>query len=332
MLSEEEVLTRITKLADRIKELKAEIAEKNKLLNDQNEIWLTKQDSWEEELKKLNERLDHDSEVFLQHNEMFGQQAIEMQELQKKYDGVMQVIHHVVEDTIEGKYKPEIKKFQELLADYKTLGERVQELEADKGKALDENKALQQKFDEKIKELKSLEKENGKLKKSNEGYEKLITSKDSQIEEYNKKVESLQKGAEKAKEKASKEIDELKATIKGYTETPEIKTANAEQFTTYPYRIGRTSEKVMKRFVKLALGLYADKNQTTPPYSLKSFEEAGKEEMINAADVQIIKTHLMSMKSPTGENLIIERDGSLFTVLSPDEMGIWISSLDENKK
>ena len=98
MISEQEVMDSLDRFGERIKDLKSQVAQ----LTSENE--------------SLRKQLEDGSDV------------------QKQYEGAMKVVHHVVEDTIEGKYEPLVAKLEE---ENRILGERVLQLQKDKGSLTD---------------------------------------------------------------------------------------------------------------------------------------------------------------------------------------------------
>lgn len=115
MISEEEVLESLDKFGDKIKQLRQENEElkafAEKLSSDHADEWAKQQ----EVITNLREQLEQPSS-------------------DPRYEGAMKVIHHVVEDTIEGKYEPLVEKLQ---TENRILGERAMQLQTDKNSLLD---------------------------------------------------------------------------------------------------------------------------------------------------------------------------------------------------
>lgn len=215
MISEKEVLESLDKFGEKIVSLRDKVAEleaKNADLEQANKI-----------LAANNIDTTHDAEEFYE----------KYKAIEQKYLGAMNIVHHVVEETIEGKYEPLVEKLEK---ENKALGERCQQLQADKGNLTDKVATLKADIerlkaaaDEKDKTLEAI---NSRLK----SFSKAPTS-DLDIDSMITKIHN--------NDVASSEVDAKLNEIKN------------ERFTEQ-YAWGRATKETVNKFVAFVTRLWKD--------------------------------------------------------------------------
>lgn len=156
----------------------------------------------------------------------------ELRKARVKYGKAMSVIRYVVENTIEGKYEPLVKKLED---ENKVLGERCIQLQKDKGDLID-----------KVNEMKA---DAERLKAS-------VDAKDKSLEAINNRLKSF------SKESSELDIDSMITRIhnndvKHSEVDAKLKEIRNERFT-IQYEWGRATKDTERKFVDFVKRLWAD--------------------------------------------------------------------------
>ena len=154
----------------------------------------------------------------------------ELKEARAKYGKAMSVIRYVVENTIEGKYEPLVKKLED---ENKVLGERCIQLQKDKGDLTD-----------KVNEMKA---DTERLKAS-------VDAKDKSLEAINNRLKSF------SKESSELDIDSMITRIhnndvKHSEVDTKLKEIRNERFT-IQYEWGRATKETERKFVDFVKRLW----------------------------------------------------------------------------
>lgn len=320
MLSEEEVLKRIENLTQKLKNYKAAADTSTQVAQ-----------SLKNEIAQLKLKLDDSENNYLRLKEM-----------------TYKTIKHLVEDVIEA------RDFQ------------IEDIEKDLNAATEAVKEKKTQIDTLTEENKALKEDNENmalvLNKTNDKVNALDNEKKKIAEEYAEEKGAVTKEREKWSKKLSDAVEENKKNLKIIAQleadlaakdqelqaakiaAAEIKQKkedltkkiaqlqqenSGEHFTTYPYRLGRTSEKVKNRFVEFVTRMYegARPDSETGTYPLKDMAKVSKEMGLNEADEKTITSVLLNITYKNGEKLL---DADHNSKLSKDEFIDWITFIKEN--
>lgn len=320
MLSEEEVLKRIENLTQKLKNYKAAADTSTQVAQ-----------SLKNEIAQLKLKLDESENNYLRLKEM-----------------TYKTIRHLVEDVIEA------RDFQ------------IEDIEKDLNVATEAIKEKKTQIDTLTEENKALKEDNENmalvLNKTNDKVNALDNEKKKIAEEYAEEKGAVTKEREKWSKKLSDAVEENKKNLKIIAQleadlaakdqelqaakiaAAEIKQKkedltkkiaqlqqenSGEHFTTYPYRLGRTSEKVKNRFVEFVTRMYegARPDSKTGTYPLKDMAKVSKEMGLNEADEKTITSVLLNITYKDGEKLL---DADHNSKLSKDEFIDWITFIKEN--
>lgn len=320
MLSEEEVLKRIKNLTQKLKNYKAAADTSTQVAQ-----------SLKNEIAQLKLKLDDSENNYLRLKEM-----------------TYKTIRHLVEDVIEA------RDFQ------------IEDIEKDLNVATEAIKEKKTQIDTLTEENKALKEDNENmalvLNKTNDKVNALDNEKKKIAEEYAEEKGAVTKEREKWSKKLSDAVEENKKNLKIIAQleadlaakdqelqaakiaAAEIKQKkedltkkiaqlqqenSGEHFTTYPYRLGRTSEKVKNRFVEFVTRMYegARPDSETGTYPLKDMAKVSKEMGLNEADEKTITSVLLNITYKDGEKLL---DANHNSKLSKDEFIDWITFIKEN--
>ena len=320
MLSEEEVLKRIENLTQKLKNYKAAADTSTQVAQ-----------SLKNEIAQLKLKLDDSENNYLKLKEM-----------------AYKTIRHLVEDVIEA------RDFQ------------IEDIEKDLNAATEAIKEKKTQIDALTEENKALKEDNENmalvLNRTNDKVNALDNEKKKIAEEYAEEKGAVTKEREKWSKKLSDAVEENKKNLKIIAQleadlaakdqelqaakiaAAEIKQKkedltkkiaqlqqenSGEHFTTYPYRLGRTSEKVKNRFVEFATRMYegARPDSETGTYPLKDMAKVSKEMGLNEADEKTITSVLLNITYKDGEKLL---DADHNSKLSKDEFIDWITFIKEN--
>lgn len=320
MLSEEEVLKRIENLTQKLKNYKAAADTSTQVAQ-----------SLKNEIAQLKLKLDDSENNYLKLKEM-----------------TYKTIRHLVEDVIEA------RDFQ------------IEDIEKDLNAATEAIKEKKTQIDTLTEENKALKEDNENmalvLNKTNDKVNALDNEKKKIAEEYAEEKGAVTKEREKWSKKLSDAVEENKKNLKIIAQleadlaakdqelqaakiaAAEIKQKkedltkkiaqlqqenSGEHFTTYPYRLGRTSEKVKNRFVEFVTRMYegARPDSETGTYPLKDMAKVAKEMGLNEADEKTITSVLLNITYKDGEKLL---DADHNSKLSKDEFIDWITFIKEN--
>ena len=320
MLSEEEVLKRIENLTQKLKNYKAAADTSTQVAQ-----------SLKNEIAQLKLKLDDSENNYLKLKEM-----------------AYKTIRHLVEDVIEA------RDFQ------------IEDIEKDLNVATEAIKEKKTQIDALTEENRALKEDNENmalvLNRTNDKVNALDNEKKKIAEEYAEEKGAVTKEREKWSKKLSDAVEENKknrkiiaqleadlaakdqelqaakiaaAEIKQKKEDLTKKIAQLQQensgehFTTYPYRLGRTSEKVKNRFVEFVTRMYegARPDSETGTYPLKDMAKVAKEMGLNEADEKTITSVLLNITYKDGEKLL---DADHNSKLSKDEFIDWITFIKEN--
>ena len=320
MLSEEEVLKRIENLTQKLKNYKAAADTSTQAVQ-----------SLKNDIAQLKLKLDESENNYLKLKEM-----------------TYKTIRHLVEDVIEA------RDFQ------------IEDIEKDLNVATEAIKEKKTQIDTLTEENKALKEDNENmalvLNKTNDKVNALDNEKKKIAEEYAEEKGAVTKEREKWSKKLSDAVEENKKNLKIIAqleadlaakdqELQAVKIAAAEikqkkedltkkiaqlqqensgeHFTTYPYRLGRTSEKVKNRFVEFVTKMYegARPDSETGTYPLKDMAKVAKEMGLNEADEKTITSVLLNITYKDGEKLL---DADHNSKLSKDEFIDWITFIKEN--
>lgn len=320
MLSEEEVLKRIENLTQKLKNYKAAADTSTQVAQ-----------SLKNEIAQLKLKLDDSENNYLKLKEM-----------------TYKTIRHLVEDVIEA------RDFQ------------IEDIEKDLNVATEVIKEKKTQIDTLAEENRALKEDNENmalvLNKTNDKVNALDNEKKKIAEEYAEEKGAVTKEREKWSKKLSDAVEENKKNLKIIAQleadlaakdqelqaakiaAAEIKQKkedltkkiaqlqqenSGEHFTTYPYRLGRTSEKVKNRFVEFVTRMYegARPDSETGTYPLKDMAKVAKEMGLNEADEKTITSVLLNITYKDGEKLL---DADHNSKLSKDEFIDWITFIKEN--
>lgn len=320
MLSEEEVLKRIENLTQKLKNYKAATDTSTQVAQ-----------SLKNEIAQLKLKLDDSENNYLKLKEM-----------------TYKTIRHLVEDVIEA------RDFQ------------IEDIEKDLNVATEAIKEKKTQIDTLTEENKALKEDNENmalvLNKTNDKVNALDNEKKKIAEEYAEEKGAVTKEREKWSKKLSDAVEENKKNLKIIAQleadlaakdqelqaakiaAAEIKQKkedltkkiaqlqqenSGEHFTTYLYRLGRTSEKVKNRFVEFVTKMYegARPDSETGIYPLKDMTKVAKEMSLNEADEKTITSVLLNITYKNGEKLL---DADHNSKLSKDEFIDWITFIKEN--
>ena len=320
MLSEEEVLKRIENLTQKLKNYKAAADTSTQVAQ-----------SLKNDIAQLKLKLDESENNYLKLKEM-----------------TYKTIRHLVEDVIEARDF----QIEDIEKDLNVATEAIKEKKTQIGTLIEENKALKE------------DNENMALvlNKTNDKVNALDNEKKKIAEEYAEEKGAVTKEREKWSKKLSDAVEENKKNLKIIAQleadlaakdqelqaakiaAAEIKQKkedltkkiaqlqqenSGEHFTTYPYRLGRTSEKVKNRFVEFVTKMYegARPDSETGTYQLKDMTKVAKEMGLNEADEKTITSVLLNITYKDGEKLL---DADRNSKLSKDEFIDWITFIKEN--
>lgn len=320
MLSEEEVLKRIENLTQKLKNYKAAADTSTQVSQ-----------SLKNEIAQLKLKLDESENNYLRLKEM-----------------TYKTIRHLVEDVIEARDF----QIEDIEKDLYTATEAIKEKKTQIDTLTEENKALKEdnenmalvlnRTNDKVNALDNEKKkiaeeyaeEKGAVTKEREKWSKKL----SDAVETNKKNLKIIAQLEADLAAKDQELQAAKiaaAEIKQKKEDLTKKIAQLQQensgehFTTYPYRLGRTSEKVKNRFVEFVTKMYegARPDSETGTYPLKDMSKVAKEMGLNEADEKTITSVLLNITYKDGEKLL---DADRNSKLSKDEFIDWITFIKEN--
>lgn len=320
MLSEKEVLKRIENLTQKLKNYKAAADTSTQVAQ-----------SLKDEIAQLKLKLDDLENNYLRLKEM-----------------TYKTIRHLVEDVIEARDS----QIEDIEKDLNVATETIKEKKTQIDTLTEENKALKE------------DNENMALvlNKTNDKVNALDNEKKKIAEEYAEEKGAVTKEREKWSKKLSDAVEENKKNLKIIAQleadlaakdqelqaakiaAAEIKQKkedltkkiaqlqqenSGEHFTTYPYRLGRTSEKVKNRFVEFVTKMYegARPDSETGTYPLKDMSKVAKEMGLNEADEKTITSVLLNITYKDGEKLL---DADHNSKLSKDEFIDWITFIKEN--
>ena len=334
MLSENEVLERIGKLTQKLKDYRTEADTSKAAL---------------ETLKKEHEKQTFElSETY---NEAV-QLKLKLSDSEKEYTRLKEMtyktIKHLVEDVIEARdaqiediekdldaATAVIKEKKELIdtltEENKNLKEDNENLAAVLNKTNDRVNALDE---EKKKIAEEYAEEKGAVTKEREKWSKKLTEMSKKNEDNLKVIAQLEADLA-AKDQELQAVKAASAEIKQKKEelvkkVNQLQQENSgEHFTTYPYRLGRTSEKVKNRFVEFVTKMYGDAvpDSETGTYPLKDMAKVAKEMGLNEADEKTITSVLLNITYKNGEKLL---DADHNSRLSKEEFIDWITFIKEN--
>ena len=200
MISEKEVLESLDRLGEKLL-----------LVREENNKYISEIERLEKENEDVSEELRKD---------------------RVQYGKALSVIRYVVENTIEGKYEPLVKKLED---ENKVLGERCIQLQKDKGDLID-----------KVNEMKA---DTERLKAS-------VDAKDKSLEAINNRLKSF------SKESSELDIDSMITRIhnndvKHSEVDAKLKEIRNERFT-IQYEWGRATKETERKFVDFVKRLWAD--------------------------------------------------------------------------
>lgn len=277
----------------------------------------------------------------LQKLEIFKKTLIEQKEKinsQKKYlkekDNIIIDLENRLKESIENNLNEDIIEKQ--LNEIQNLKDKIFALENDKT-LINENKTLQDKIDlletknkEILSDIDNITKEKEQIVKD------LVTERGNLSKEREKLSKKIVK-FEKENNDLKKLIEQYKADIvqlKKDTESEKIsikeKKKDTEKFTTYPYRLGRTSVKVKDRFVDFVKKMYDDGKVPQNDKGLYLLKDMGKvsiEMLLNKSDQETIINVLNGITYKDGSKLIDDNGNSK---LSLNEFIDWITFIVED--
>lgn len=195
------------------------------------------------------------------------------------------------------------EKFKGIEAEKRRIAE---EYASEKGEVSKEREKWTKKLAEKTKE--------------NENNLKIISQLEANLAEKEDELKAMKvvsAEAKQKKEELAKKVTQLQQENSG------------ERFTTYPYRLGRTSEKVKNRFVEFVTKMYNDvkPDSETGTYPLREMSEVAKEMKLNEADEKTITSVLKGIVYKDGTKLL---DGDCNSKLSLEDFISWITFIKEN--
>ncbi len=259
MITEEEVMASLDRFGEKIVALR----EENEQLKTQNA-----------ELEQANKLLAADN---INGTKDADEYYENWQAAEKKYEGAMQVVHHVVEDTIEKKYEPLVEKLE---GENKALGERCLQLQSDKGRLTDLVAELRADIE--------------KLKASADAKEKALEAVNNRLKSFSKAPSS------------DLDIDQMITKI----HTSDVKTSEVdkklkeiknERFTVQ-YEWGRATAETAEKFVNFVKRLWQDKARVGDYYILNKIADVRE-----GLDDNTMNTFLRFLLDT---NIIYKRDNS----------------------
>lgn len=194
------------------------------------------------------------------------------------------------------------EKFKGIEAEKRRIAE---EYASEKGEVSKEREKWAKKLAEKTKE--------------NENNLKIISQLEANLAEKEDELKAMKvvsAEAKQKKEELAKKVTQLQQENSG------------ERFTTYPYRLGRTSEKVKNRFVEFVTKMYNNSTvDSSGLYTLREMSEVAKEMKLNEADEKTITSVLKGIVYKDGTKLL---DGDCNSKLSLEDFISWITFIKEN--
>lgn len=334
MLSEEEVLKRIGNLTEKLKNYK------------------TAAETSAQEVSTLKKELEKQTfELSETYNESV-QLKLKLEDSEKEYSRLKEMtyktIKHLVEDVIEARdaqiediekdldaATAVIKEKKELIDTLTEENKNLKEDNENMALVLEKtNNKVNTLNDEKKKIAEEYAEEKGAVTKEREKWSKKLTEL-SKVNEDNAKVIAQLEADLAAKDQELQAVKAASAEIKQKKEelvkkVNQLQQENSgEHFTTYPYRLGRTSEKVKNRFVEFVTKMYEDAlpDSETGTYPLKDMTKVAKEMGLNEADEKTITSVLLNITYKDGEKLL---DADHNSKLSKEEFINWITFIKEN--
>lgn len=334
MLSEEEVLKRIGNLTEKLKNYK------------------TAAETSAQEVSDLKKELEKQTfELSETYNESV-QLKLKLSDSEKNYNDLKEktykTIKHLVEDVIEARdaqiediekdldaATAVIKEKKELIDTLTEENKNLKEDNENMALVLEKtNSKVNTLNDEKKKIAEEYAEEKGAVTKEREKWSKKLTEL-SKVNEDNAKVIAQLEADLAAKDQELQAVKAASAEIKQKKEelvkkVNQLQQENSgEHFTTYPYRLGRTSEKVKNRFVEFVTKMYEDAlpDSETGTYPLKDMTKVAKEMGLNEADEKTITSVLLNITYKDGEKLL---DADHNSKLSKEEFINWITFIKEN--
>lgn len=334
MLSEEEVLKRIGNLTEKLKNYK------------------TAAETSAQEVSTLKKELEKQTfELSETYNESV-QLKLRLSDSEKEYSRLKEMtyktIKHLVEDVIEARdaqiediekdldaATAVIKEKKELIDTLTEENKNLKEDNENMALVLEKtNNKVNTLNDEKKKIAEEYAEEKGAVTKEREKWSKKLTEL-SKVNEDNAKVIAQLEADLAAKDQELQAVKAASAEIKQKKEelvkkVNQLQQENSgEHFTTYPYRLGRTSEKVKNRFVEFVTKMYEDAlpDSETGTYPLKDMAKVAKEMGLNEADEKTITSVLLNITYKDGEKLL---DADHNSKLSKEEFINWITFIKEN--
>lgn len=221
----------------------------------------------------------------------------EIEELKTKIENL-----EIENSTLYETFEKINEKFKGIEAEKRRIAE---EYASEKGEVSKEREKWTKKLAEKTKE--------------NENNLKIISQLEANLAEKEDELKAMKvvsAEAKQKKEELAKKVTQLQQENSG------------ERFTTYPYRLGRTSEKVKNRFVEFVTKMY---NSSTVDSSglhiLREMSEVAKEMKLNEADEKTITSVLKGIAYKDGTKLL---DGDCNSKLSLEDFISWITFIKEN--
>ena len=225
MISEQEVLESLDHLGEKLRTLREEnrvikedyeeVLKSNQLLNEKDEKLCDENNALKIEIDEKSKENDEVKNALV--------------EVSKKYENAMTVVRRLAEDTIEKQLEPQI---EQLKTENKTLGERVLQLQKDKGDLLDQ--------------VRKLTSEISQLKSS-------LNEKTISIDEISKRI----KGLNDSELDIDTMITKIHTTdVKTSAVDEKLKEIKSERFTNQ-YSWGRATKETEKKFVDFVTRLWS---------------------------------------------------------------------------
>lgn len=221
----------------------------------------------------------------------------EIEELKTKIENL-----EIENSTLYETFEKINEKFKGIEAEKRRIAE---EYASEKGEVSKEREKWTKKLAEKTKE--------------NENNLKIISQLEANLAEKEDELKAMKvvsAEAKQKKEELAKKVTQLQQENSG------------ERFTTYPYRLGRTSEKVKNRFVEFVTKMYNNSTvDSSGLHILREMSEVAKEMKLNEADEKTITSVLKGIVYKDGTKLL---DGDCNSKLSLEDFISWITFIKEN--
>ena len=309
---------------EKIEKLEADLEDANKDIDEITEMYngrkeyLDKQNKEIEKLKNEMAELEEAAEINKQ-VEALDQLRDEAQKAKENSDELY---------TENGRLKAQIASmelsYQELDLAKAGLEDKLEKEKAKNKSIAEESLSNKTDID---KERTKLSKKIDELKKELKNTKALLDSKSAEYSSLQKDYEALQVSYNKEKSKVYELREQATHSIVSLPANDETITNKA----IHQYRLGPCSESVMNKFIQVIRLIYKDARKEDDFYILAPIEEKSKELKISQSDTSVIKTRLLSMKSPNGTDLLIEEAGQLKSKTNCEDFIDWISQVKENK-